>query len=55
MELELHQLDLRYAKLRRRSASKERQLVASLAEKGQLLPVVVVRGGEATAYVLLDG
>lgn len=55
IELELGQLDLRYAKLRRRNIRKERQLVASLAEKGQLLPVVVVRTGEAGAYVLVDG
>jgi ParB/RepB/Spo0J family partition protein len=54
MELELTCLELRYEKLRRRNLHTERQLVASLAEKGQLLPVVVVRTGE-TAYVLVDG
>lgn len=53
MDLELGQLELRYEKLRRRNAHKERQLVASLAEKGQLLPVVVVRDGDA--FVLVDG
>ena len=56
VELELHQLELRYEKLRRRNASKERRLVASLAEKGQQLPVVVVGGTDsACSYVLLDG
>ncbi len=55
MEIELHQLERRYEKLRRRNGGKERQLVASLAEKGQLLPVVVVVGAEADSYVLLDG
>lgn len=55
MDLELGQLELRYEKLRRRSNLKERQLVASLAEKGQLLPVVVVGTGGGSAYVLLDG
>jgi len=56
VDLELHQLELRYEKLRRRSASKERQLVASLAEKGQQLPVVVVcDSDQAGSYVLLDG
>jgi len=56
VDLELHQLELRYEKLRRRNASKERQLVASLAEKGQQLPVVVVGGTDsACSYVLLDG
>lgn len=55
MDLELHQLDLRYEKLRRRNAAKERQLAASLTEKGQLLPVVVVRAESEQRYVLLDG
>jgi len=55
MELELSQLILRYEKLRRRNTRKERQLVASLTEKGQLLPVVVVSNGEDHSYVLVDG
>lgn len=56
VDLEFHQLELRYEKLRRRNANKERQLVASLAEKGQQLPVVVVGGsGQTSGYVLLDG
>ena len=40
MELELHQLELRYARLRKRQPAQERQLVASLAELGQQLPIV---------------
>jgi ParB family chromosome partitioning protein len=55
MELEIGQLQLRYEKLRRRNARKERQLVASLADKGQLMPVVVVRASEGSTYVLVDG
>jgi len=55
MELELHQLELRYEKVRRRSERKERQLVASLAEQGQLLPVVVARIEGTERYVLVDG
>lgn len=55
MELEWQQLDLRYEALRRRSTERERQLVASLAEVGQLLPVVVVRSEVAGRYVLVDG
>ena len=55
MDLELGQIELRYEKLRRCNARKERQLVASLAEKGQLLPVVVVRTGESGVLVLVDG
>ena len=55
MELELGQLELRYEKLRRCNARKEHQLVASLADKGQLLPVIVVHGDERAPYVLVDG
>ncbi len=55
MDIELNQLELRYEKLRRRNANKERQLVASLAENGQQLPVVVISTGEPNCYVLLDG
>lgn len=55
MDLELGQLELRYEKLRRRDVRKERQLVGSLAEKGQLLPVVVVSVGAGNAFVLVDG
>ena len=55
MEIEFHQLDLRYEALRRRDAKKERHVLASLAEVGQLLPVVVVGAGQADRYILLDG
>jgi len=55
MDLEFHQIEPRYEKLRRRNARKERQLVASLAEKGQLLPVVIIRAGDPDSYVLVDG
>jgi ParB/RepB/Spo0J family partition protein len=54
VEIELHELDLRYAALRRRDARRERALVASLADSGQQVPVVVVRG-EAGPFVLVDG
>lgn len=54
MELELHQLDLRYARLRRRDGRRERALVSSLSESGQQVPVVVVAGDE-DRYVLVDG
>jgi ParB/RepB/Spo0J family partition protein len=55
LEIEFHQLDLRYQALRRRDPKKERQVLASLAEVGQLLPVVVVGAGHDDRYVLLDG
>jgi len=54
MELELHQLDLRYQALRRRSARKERSVLASLSEIGQQVPVVVLEV-EGERPVLLDG
>jgi ParB family transcriptional regulator, chromosome partitioning protein len=54
MELELHQLDLRYQGLRRRSARKERSVLASLSEIGQQAPVVVL-AVEGDRPVLLDG
>lgn len=53
MDLEFHQLDLRYEGLRKRHPRKERQLLASLAEHGQLLPVVVV--ATDGRFVLVDG
>ena len=53
MELELHQLTLRYEHLRKRHPSQERALLASLAEIGQQLPIVVVRQGDQ--FVLIDG
>jgi ParB family transcriptional regulator, chromosome partitioning protein len=53
VEVELHQLSLRYAHLRKRHPLQERMLLASLSEIGQQLPIVVV--GEADQYVLIDG
>jgi ParB family chromosome partitioning protein len=54
MEMELHQLELRYERLRRRSARKERAVLASLSEIGQQVPVVVLEV-EGQQAVLLDG
>lgn len=55
MELELHQLELRYEGLRKRSPRQERLLVASLAEIGQQLPIVVLEGGEGGRRIVIDG
>lgn len=55
VELELHQLELRYEKLRRKNGGKERRLLASLSDRGQLQPVVVVRDAGSDRYVLVDG
>lgn len=53
MEVELHQLEMRYERLRKRHPRAERTLLASLAEIGQQTPVVVV--GDAERFVLIDG
>jgi ParB/RepB/Spo0J family partition protein len=60
MELELHQLDLRYESLRVVSPRAERRLFASIGERGQLVPISVVpekhSGDEdLQRYVVLDG
>lgn len=55
MDLELHQLDLRYAALRSRSPQREKQLLASLADMGQQLPIVVLQGDTVDHFVVLDG
>jgi ParB/RepB/Spo0J family partition protein len=55
LALEHHCLDLRYATLRTTSRSKERRLLASLAQNGQLIPVVVVASPDPNRYVLIDG
>ena len=53
MDLEFHQLELRYERLRLRQPARERRLLASLADAGQQMPIVVVIGG--SAYVVVDG
>jgi len=57
MEIELHRLHAPYAAARPSNRRTERRLLASLAELGQLTPIVVVRAGpEADAgYVVIDG
>lgn len=55
MELELHQLGLRYSSLRVANALRRAQLVASLAAHGQQSPVLVVVSEGAERYVLIDG
>jgi ParB/RepB/Spo0J family partition protein len=53
MDIEMHQLDLRYQDLRRRHPARERHLLASLVEVGQQLPIVVVR--DLPGFVVIDG
>ena len=51
MDLEFHQIDVRYERLRVRQPARERRLLASLAEAGQQIPIVVT----GAAYVVVDG
>jgi ParB family chromosome partitioning protein len=53
MELEFHQLDLRYDALRVRQPARERRLLASIADIGQQTPIVVVPA--EAPYLVVDG
>jgi ParB/RepB/Spo0J family partition protein len=53
VQLELHQLTLRYERLRKHQPREERGLLVSLSEIGQQLPVVVIE--EAPSFILIDG
>ena len=53
MDLEFHQLDRRYEDLRLRRPDRERSLLASLAEQGQQVPIVVV--SQDGSYLVIDG
>lgn len=55
MELEFHQLDLRYERLKVVRPDQERRLLASLAEVGQQVPIVVVEKAADGAFVVIDG
>ena len=53
MEVDLHQLELRHRDLRIHDGKERRQLIGSVAEVGQQVPVVVIR--DAERFVLIDG
>jgi ParB-like chromosome segregation protein Spo0J len=53
VEVDLHQLELRHRDLRIHDGKARRQLIGSVAEVGQQVPVVVVR--DAERFVLIDG
>jgi len=53
MDLEFHQLDRRYEDLRLRRPERERSLLASLAEEGQQVPIVVLSHDDS--YLVIDG
>lgn len=56
MDLEFHQLDLRFAHLRVRRPDRERRLLASLAASGQQVPIVVVPVRDhPDRYLVIDG
>lgn len=55
MDLEFHQLELRYERLRVIRPEQERRLLASLAEVGQQVPMVVVPEAEGSRFIVIDG
>jgi ParB/RepB/Spo0J family partition protein len=56
MQLEFHQLERRWEHLRVRDPRRQRRLLASLADNGQQVPIVVVAAVEqADRYVVVDG
>jgi ParB family transcriptional regulator, chromosome partitioning protein len=55
VELEFHQLELRYERLKVVRPEPERRLLASLAEVGQQVPIVVVKQAVEHPFVVIDG
>lgn len=56
MDLEFHQLDLRFEHLHVRRPDRERRLLASLAASGQQVPIVVVAvRDQPDQYLVIDG
>jgi ParB/RepB/Spo0J family partition protein len=56
MQLEFHQLERRWQHLRVRDPQRQRRLLASLADRGQQVPIVVVAAEGCTdRYVVIDG
>ncbi len=56
MQLEFHQLDRRWERLRVREPQRQRRLLASLADSGQQTPIVVVVSTDnPERYVVIDG
>lgn len=54
MNLEIHQIDLRYAHLRVADPVRRGRLLTSLTEQGQATPVLVVSRDDGT-FILIDG
>lgn len=53
--LEFHQLELRYERLRVIRPEQERRLLTSLAEVGQQVPIVVIQDQGKSLFVVIDG
>jgi len=54
IEIELHQIELRYAHIRINRQAAQRRMLQSIVEYGQLMPVLVTPEAEGR-YVLIDG
>ena len=55
MQLEFHQLERRWEHLLVRHPARQRRLLASLADSGQQVPIVVVTAeGQVDRYVVVD-
>ena len=55
MQLEFHQLELRYERLRIVRPEPERRLLVSLADVGQQVPIIVVPAASRDQHVVIDG
>jgi ParB-like chromosome segregation protein Spo0J len=55
VQLEFHQLELRYERLRIVRPEQERRLLASLADVGQQVAIVVVQQANSSQHVVIDG
>src|SRR5438309_1349942 len=55
VELEFHRLELRYERLKVARPEPERRLLASLAEVGQQVPIVVAQEAAEGSFVVIDG
>ena len=56
MDLDFHQLDLRHEGLRVQRPDRQRRLLASLAERGQQVPIVVIAlADEPNRFLVIDG
>ncbi len=55
MNLEFHQLELRYERLRVIRPEQERRLMTSLADIGQQVPIVVIRDLNESRFAVIDG